>query len=739
MVGVALPEALTDARLREIFHLDQVSHVAVLILLFFIGMELNLSTLRRVLRETRVVSIFNILVPALFVTGLARLAGWSLLESVVLGIALSLSSTIFGERLSSGRDFPAAARHRMFGVLLAEDVAAGALLAVMALLAGGNTSGGWFDPAVAILVLVVSLVVLAAIALLVVPRAIDKVASLHSPELLILSSGAFLLGFSAAGEWAGSSELGAFLAGMAAAEAGARFVVKSNLKGLHSIALAVFFFAAGVVVDPFLVLSQWPMVLACVFIVTVTKLLVHVPSAFGKGINLEDSLRVGFGMSTVGEFSLILLVAAQAGGIAHPALGAVITGTIVGLLVATPLLTKAVPAIARLLGKVPLDASRPIKALMQGLRRDAQQVVPAKRKRADRARIVSAIMVVLLIAAAAVALNAWLPSQFPTIGPLYLSSVVFGFALAAVAPFAYQLYRGYRAFLHRLLEVDATSPRAERLKVHIADALVVLILVMLALPLAFLLGAALPLLLGSVLLAAIAAMLGWRHLVRLTETLETSIARVLGSDSGMSPVLMDDALNRYGWDFRVVAVNLPYDSRLVGQTIGDVRLRTVTGATVAVIKRGAREIVSPPLTERFRFGDTIVLLGDPGQLARAQALLQGGDEPLRMAAESRAASVVDIEVQAESWIVVNRPAQRDLEKKTGAIVLGCWRKGTNHPEPWQDETPAAGDRIIALGAPLQLARLTALASEPIASTSGKVQAAAPPSSDISAGDGARQV
>ncbi|HET6398614.1 MAG TPA: cation:proton antiporter, partial [Candidatus Thermoplasmatota archaeon] len=101
LVGVALPKALTDARLQEIIHLEEVAHVSVLILLFFIGMELDLRTLRKVLRETRVVSIFNILVPALFVTGIARLAGWSLLEAVVLGIALSLSSTIFGERLSA--------------------------------------------------------------------------------------------------------------------------------------------------------------------------------------------------------------------------------------------------------------------------------------------------------------------------------------------------------------------------------------------------------------------------------------------------------------------------------------------------------------------------------------------------------------------------------------------------------------------------------------------------------------
>lgn len=717
LVGVVLPEAVTDARLQEIIHLEEVSHVAVLILLFFIGMELDLRTLRRVLRETRVVSVFNILLPALFITGLARLVGWSLSQALVLGIALSLSSTIFGERLSAGRHFPSPARHRMFGVLLAEDVAAGALLALMALLAGG-TGGGWLEPATGVTVLVVSLVVLAALALLVVPRFIDKVAALHSPELLILSSGAFLLGFSAAGDWAGSPELGAFLAGMAAAEAGARFVVKNSLSGLRHISLAIFFFASGLIVDPILAFAQWPLVLACVVLVTLTKLLVHVPSAFAHGIKLDDSLRVGFGMATVGEFSLILLVAAQEGGIAHPALAATITGTIVGLLVSTPLLTRAIPSMARLLDRIPISTARPVKAMMQAVRREKPKALPVVR--ASRARIVSAGLVVLLVFAAAFALNTWLPTQFPTLGPLYLSSIVFGVALAVISPFALQLYRAYRAFTLHLFDIGERARGADRLKLRIADTFLLLLLVVIAAPIAFLLGASLALVLSSLLLAVIVAVLGWRHLTQLTESLEGSLARVLDSDADVPPVLLDEALNRYGWDFRVVAVSLPHDSRVVGQSIADVRLRKTTGATVAVIKRGAREIVNPPPRERFRFGDTVVLLGDPGQLARAEALLQGGEEPLRMAAESRAASVVDLELRPDSWIMANHPTKSALEEETGVLVLGRWRQGNDHSEPWLDQPPQPGDRIIALGTPLQISRLDSLASEPLASATAEV-------------------
>lgn len=712
VVGVALPEAVTDARLQEIVHLEEVSRVSVLILLFFIGMELDLRTLRKVMRETRVVSVFNILIPGLLVTGLARLMRWPLLEALVLGFALSLSSTIFGERLSASRDFPAAARHRMFGVLLAEDVAAAVLLALLAVLAGGAAGAGLLEPATAIGVLIVSLVLLAALALLVVPKVIDAVAALHSQELTILTTGAFLLMLGAAGEWAGSGELGAFLAGMAAAEAGSRFVVRNALSGLRSIALAIFFFAAGLVVDPFVALREWPLVLACVALVTFAKVIVHTPSALAKGLGLDDALRVSFAMSTVGEFSLILAAAAAASGIAHPALTATVTGTIVGLLLLAPILMLGSRAIAAALRKTPKPLARPLQAMFQGLRRERPAAARRIRKR-DVARTAAALILLGVITGIAIAVDAWAPTQFPNVRPAYLSSIVFGVALALAAPCAYELFQGYRVAMRRLLLVPEKPRRTDRLKLRAADAFVLLTVLLLAVPVAVVLGASWFLIGGSLLLASLVGLIGWRQLSRVTSTLEATVARVLGSE-GETPVLLDQAIGTYGWDFKVAALNLPYDSRLAGQSLGDVRVREKTGATIAVIKRGGRELVHPPPTQKFRAGDTIILLGDPGQLARAEALLETGDEPLRMAAESRTAIVGDVEVETESWFTQSMRTLAEVEELTGAIILGEWHQGDDHPVAWRDDhLPSAGDRIIALGTPLQMSRLQRLASHPL--------------------------
>lgn len=709
LAGVVLPQAVTDARLQEIVHLEEAAHVAVLILLFFIGLELDLRSLRKVLRETWVVSIFNILVPVVLVAAVARLFDWGMREAVVLGIALSLSSTIFGERLSATPGFPSVARSRMFGVLLAEDVAAGALLATLALLAGGSGGGGWLEPVTAILILVVALAVLAAIALLIVPRLADGVARMHSPELVILVSGALLLLFSAAGDWAGSAELGAFLAGMAAAEAGSRFTIRNSLSSLRSMSLAVFFFASGLIVDPLLALQQWPLVLISIVVVIASKIAVHTPSAMAIGLNATDSLRVGFAMSTVGEFSLILVAASLEGGIAHPALSAVVTGVIVGLLIIAPFLMKGAPAIARRLAGSPRPVAAPMQALVQGMRR-RKQVARTPRASKGYTRTLAAATFILVIFAAAVAANPWLPTQFPQVRPILLTTAVFATALALAAPLVYQVVRGYRAAVKALFSV-ADPPRfADQLKVRLADAVAATFVILLVLAAAAALGASWPVLAASLVVAVIAAAIAWRQLSRLTNTLESSLARVLGSETDLPPTLLDDALHRYGWDFRVMAVTLPYDSTLVGQTIASARLRKITGATIAVIKRGQKELVNPGIEEKFRAGDTLVLVGDLSQLARAEAILSAGEEPLRMAAESRSATVTDIEVQSGSWLTDAHPPEV-LEEKIGMLVVGSWKKAAEHPSPWNPSVLLEpGDRLIAIGTPLQVERLRALAS-----------------------------
>jgi TrkA domain protein len=58
----------------------------------------------------------------------------------------------------------------------------------------------------------------------------------------------------------------------------------------------------------------------------------------------------------------------------------------------------------------------------------------------------------------------------------------------------------------------------------------------------------------------------------------------------------------------VSEVKIPDGSPFIGKTIGDTRLRTLTGATILFIARGGN-LVDPEPTTRIERGDGLILLG----------------------------------------------------------------------------------------------------------------------------------
>ena len=59
------------------------------------------------------------------------------------------------------------------------------------------------------------------------------------------------------------------------------------------------------------------------------------------------------------------------------------------------------------------------------------------------------------------------------------------------------------------------------------------------------------------------------------------------------------------------------DSPAVGKEIGDLHVRTKTGATIAVIRRGTKKIVNPEPTEAFHAGDEVLIMGEDGRIGEA--------------------------------------------------------------------------------------------------------------------------
>lgn len=687
--------------------IETASHFGVLFVLFFIGLELDLRTLRKVLKETATVSIFNILVPAAVVFAIGQMLDWGLAEALVLGLAVSMSSTIFGERLSALPRFPRLGRQRNFGVLISEDVAAGLILGLMAVV---GTSQG-LDLALPVGQLFFLLVLTAAGALLVVPKLMDAVARTHVPELLVLAGLVLVLAFGLVGEFIGSGELGAFLAGMAAAEAGSRFVLRNTLAPIRDLGMAVFFLAAGLHVDALAIVDHALPILAIAAVFLATKALVHVPASLAAGMTFPDAMRTALGLSAIGEFSLILAAAAAGEGLAHPLLGTYLVGVMLVLLFVTPLLLNSVDGIVGLFAGLPKRIMRPLAWVVQGLSRPkVKPSEPSEGRRRTAGRVLAA-NVILLVAWILLSYygGPWVGDRLPLDARLAGAAVI-GLSLALGAPLLFFSYRAYRDVVRGLVGIEGGGDGASRVRARLVDAWVALTGLVILLPITFLLPAALPVLAGGTLVALVILIVAWRGLSRFHRALEGSVTRVLGHDAQADAVL-DQVLRRYPWGVRFAAVTVPADSPLANTTIMESRITELTGALVAVVQRRGRELVNPPPLERFLPGDTVVLMGEEEPLEKAEALLVAHGEALRATVRSKLAEVVEVPVAPSSPLVGMTLGAAELKRRTGALLAGLWPHGADHPEPFRpDLVVHEDDHLILLGSALQVERARRLAA-----------------------------
>jgi CPA2 family monovalent cation:H+ antiporter-2 len=71
----------------------------------------------------------------------------------------------------------------------------------------------------------------------------------------------------------------------------------------------------------------------------------------------------------------------------------------------------------------------------------------------------------------------------------------------------------------------------------------------------------------------------------------------------------------------LVTVPLTEQAAAAGKLIGELRLRTKTGASIVGIQRNGTSIINPGADEELRAGDEVLLLGSEAHLQSARALL----------------------------------------------------------------------------------------------------------------------
>jgi CPA2 family monovalent cation:H+ antiporter-2 len=339
IVGPFTPgPTVSDIHTFELF-----SEIGVILLMFSIGIEFSLSDLLRVKWVAILGGPLGILLSTGLGMGVAPLMGWSLLQGAVIGIVVSVASTMVLARLLLDQGELHSRHGRvMIGITLVEDLAV-VVLTVLLPQVGALDSERVLGIAGALGRAALVLVPFAYLAAKVVPRVMTRVARTQNDELFLLVALTIGLGTAALTQAVGLSlALGAFLGGLLVGNSDYSHEALARLLPLRDVFVALFFVTVGALIDPSTILSNLALLGVLLAMILVGKLVIWTAVVRAFRYPLATALLVGAGLTQIGEFSFILVqVARDAGHVGSDVYNATLAASLLSILLNAPLVRNA--------------------------------------------------------------------------------------------------------------------------------------------------------------------------------------------------------------------------------------------------------------------------------------------------------------------------------------------------------------------------------------------------------------
>ncbi len=316
--------------LYSIDKIHLLADLGIAILLFAVGLKLDLSLIRSTGKVALLTGLGQVLFTSFFGYFIATSLGYSSVISLYIAVALTFSSTIIIVKLlSDKKEIDSLHGQISIGFLIVQDIVVILVMIFLSALGTETITNPWFEIS---LVVVKGLLMLAGIGLMmryVLPYIMKSMA--NSQELMVLFSISWALILAALGDFLGfSKEVGAFLAGISLASTEYREIISAKMTTLRDFLLLFFFVNLGAQLDLSLVDQQiLPAVILSLFVLVGNPVIVLIIMGI-MGYRKRTSFLAGLAVAQISEFSLILAsLGLKLGHINDEAMGMI---TLVGLI-----------------------------------------------------------------------------------------------------------------------------------------------------------------------------------------------------------------------------------------------------------------------------------------------------------------------------------------------------------------------------------------------------------------------
>ena len=339
LTGIAFGPYTGGFALTSVHEIELLAEIGVALLLFALGLEFSLKDLKPVKKIALIGTPIQIILTIGMGYGIGQLMGWDAKSSLWLGALVSLSSTMVLLKTLMNQGWLGTLSSKvMVGMLIVQDLAVVPLIVLLPML--NDPSLGWISLEIAILKTVVFLAGMILFGTRLLPFIMRYIAHLGSRELFLLAITAIGLGVGYLTYLVGLSfAFGAFVAGMVLSESDYGHQALSDIIPVRDLFGLLFFASVGMLLNPEFLLDHWKQVLMLVFIVSLGKGIIFALLARIFKYGNVVPLAVGLGLFQVGEFSFVLAqVGVSTNSISHEVYSLVLTTAIITMFL-TPIIS----------------------------------------------------------------------------------------------------------------------------------------------------------------------------------------------------------------------------------------------------------------------------------------------------------------------------------------------------------------------------------------------------------------
>ena len=657
--------------IRDTKSVEVWAEIGIIFLLFSLGLEFSFKKLIKVGGTASITAITQISFMIFLGYFVGQLLDWSKMDSLFLGVILSISSTTiilksFDELGIKVQRFVG----NVIGALIVQDIIAILLMVLLSTIAvSENFSGG--ELIQSILKLVFFLVLWFLSGIFIIPTVLKKAKHLLTDEmLLIISIALCLLMVILAANVGFSPALGAFIMGSIIAETTQAEHIEHLVKPVKDLFGAVFFVSVGMLIDPHTLVEHAIPVLILSLVTIFGQSISSTIGCLLSGQPLKESVQTGMSLSQIGEFSFIIATL----GITLQVTSSFLYPIVVAVSAMT---TFSTPYMIKFSGPFSDFLSRKLpRKWLKRIERYSASTQAIKTVN-NWKTVINAYLTQVVIHSIIIVAVILLSSRF--ILPL-VKEYPFGAAIGALitlvflAPFLWALSLRRVAVAEVSILLEERKSRGPMAMLFLFRILIAIVYIGLLLNIFFSPKTALL----AFVVAIILYFLFQKRLNHQYHKIENhflsnlndrEISKAKRSRSDLSP-----------WDGHMAVFDIAAESNIAGETLKKLQLREQLGINIASIKRGEITIHIPDANERIFPGDEVFVIGNDAQVQEFKKYLD--QHEIEATPEIREPDIVLRQIELKNHEFIGKSIKESkLREKTKGLVVGIEKRGQRFMNP----------------------------------------------------------